>query len=52
MGGESLGPEKARCHSVGECQKRELGVDGLVSRRRRDGMGGAVREETREGDNI
>jgi hypothetical protein len=32
MGGEALGPEKAQCPSVGECQDREVGVCGLVSR--------------------
>jgi hypothetical protein len=32
MGGEALGPEKAQCPSVGECQDREAGVGGLVSR--------------------
>jgi hypothetical protein len=28
MGGEALGPVKARCLSVGECQGREAGVGG------------------------
>jgi hypothetical protein len=32
MRGEALGPEKARCPSVGECQDREVGVGGLFSR--------------------
>jgi hypothetical protein len=32
MVGEALGPEKARCSSVGESQDREAGVGGLVSR--------------------
>jgi hypothetical protein len=31
VGGEVLGPVKARCPSVGECQGREVGVGGLVS---------------------
>jgi hypothetical protein len=35
MGGEALGPGKAQCPSVGECQDREVGVGGLVTR----GMG-------------
>ena len=39
MGGEALGPEKAGCPSVGECQDREAGVGGLVSRGRGDGTG-------------
>ena len=34
MGGEYLGPVKARCPSVGECQDRESGVGGVVSRGR------------------
>ena len=32
MGGEALGPEKALCPSVGECQGQEAGVGGLGSR--------------------
>ena len=38
-GGEALGPEKARCPSIGECQDRDLGVGGLMSRGRGDGLG-------------
>jgi hypothetical protein len=34
MGGEALGPVKALCPSVGECQGQEAGVGGLVSRGR------------------
>jgi hypothetical protein len=26
MGGEALGPGKAQCPSVGECQSREVGL--------------------------
>jgi hypothetical protein len=37
---EALGPEKARCPSVGECQDREAGGSGLVSRGRGDGVRG------------
>ena len=33
IGGEALGTEKAGCPNVGECQDREAGVGGLVSRR-------------------
>jgi hypothetical protein len=40
MGGEALDLVKALCPSVGECQDREVGVGGLVSRGRGDGMGG------------
>jgi hypothetical protein len=29
MGGEALGPVKAQCPSVGECQDQEAGVGGL-----------------------
>jgi hypothetical protein len=32
MGGEALGPLKDGCPSVGECEDREGGVSGLVSR--------------------
>jgi hypothetical protein len=31
--GEALGPVKALCPSVGECQGQEVGVGGLESRR-------------------
>jgi hypothetical protein len=34
VGGEALGPVKALCPSVGECQGQEAGVGGLVSRGR------------------
>jgi hypothetical protein len=27
MGGETLGPVKTRCPSIGECQRGEAGVD-------------------------
>jgi hypothetical protein len=39
MGGEALGPVKAWCPSVGECQDREAKVGGLLSRGRGDGIG-------------
>jgi hypothetical protein len=53
IGGEALGPVKALCPSVGECQGQEAGVDGLVSRGRRESMGEAVfGGETRKEDNI
>jgi hypothetical protein len=39
MGGKVLGPMKAQCPSAGECQDQEAGVSGLVSRRRREGIG-------------
>jgi hypothetical protein len=32
MGGKALGPKKAQCPNVGECQDREVGVGRLVSR--------------------
>jgi hypothetical protein len=34
MGGESLGPLKVLCPSIGECQCQEAGVGGLVSKGR------------------
>jgi hypothetical protein len=40
MGGEALGPERAQCPSVGECQDSEAGVDRLVSRGRGNRRGG------------
>jgi hypothetical protein len=36
MGGEALGPVKAQCPSVGECQDREAGLSGLVSKGKGD----------------
>jgi hypothetical protein len=43
MGVEALGPMKALCPSVGECQGQEMGVGGLVSRVRQEGIGGFQR---------
>jgi hypothetical protein len=40
MGGEFLGPVKALCSSVGECQGQEVGVGELVSMWRLEGMRG------------
>ena len=40
MGGKAIGPVKALCPRVGECQGQEAGVGGLVSRRRGEGIGG------------
>jgi hypothetical protein len=37
---EALGPVKAACPSVGECQDREVVEGGLVSRGRGDEIGG------------
>jgi hypothetical protein len=34
MRGEALGLVNAQCPSIGECQDREVGVGGLVSRAR------------------
>ena len=47
MGGEALGPVKALCLSVVECQGQEVGVGRLVSRGREEGMwvfGGETRK--------
>ena len=53
MRGETLGLVEAQCLSIREYQDREAGVGGLVSRGRRDVMGGGwFREEMRKGDNI
>jgi hypothetical protein len=46
---EALGPEKARCPSVGECQDREAGVGWSVSRGREDGIGGFQRGNQERG---
>jgi hypothetical protein len=46
---EALGPVKTQCPNVGECQDRELGVGGLVSRGIGNGIGDFQRKE---GDNI
>ena len=40
MGGETLGPVKALCSSIGECQGQEEGVGWLVSRGKEKGIGG------------
>jgi hypothetical protein len=39
MGGEALSPVKVKCPSIGECQGQEVGVGGLVSRWKREGIG-------------
>jgi hypothetical protein len=39
MRGEVLGLVKAQCPSIGECQDRKVGVDGLISRGRENGIG-------------
>jgi hypothetical protein len=53
MAGEALGPVKALCCIVGEYQGQEMGVGGLVSRVRREGIRrGGFQRETMKGDNI
>jgi hypothetical protein len=53
MGGEALGPVKALCPSVGECQEQEVGVGRLVSKGRGKVIGGfGGGGEIRKGDNI
>ena len=52
MGGEDLGPVKARCPSVGECQRQEAGVGGLVSRGREEGIGGPRRGNQERGQHL
>jgi hypothetical protein len=46
---EALGLVKAQCPSVGECQDREAGVGGLVSRGRGNGIGGFQRGNEERG---
>jgi hypothetical protein len=38
MGGEALGRLKVLCPSGGECQSKEVGVGGLVSREKGKGI--------------
>jgi hypothetical protein len=48
MGGVAIGPKKARCPSVGECQDMEAGVSGLVNNGRQGwnrGFSGEIRKE-------
>ena len=45
MGGEALGPVKAQCSSVGECQDSEVGVGVLVTRGKGNGVGVLVGRE-------
>ena len=57
MGGETLGPVKAQCPSVGECQSREAGMGGWVGEHshRTTGRGrgyGISGGETGKGDKI
>jgi hypothetical protein len=53
MGGEALGPVKALCPSVAECQGQEAGVGGLVSRGCGEGIGDEIfGGETRNRVNI
>jgi hypothetical protein len=49
MGREAFGPVKTRCLSVGECQDREVGVSGLVSRGSRDEIEGFRRGNQERG---
>jgi hypothetical protein len=49
MGGVVLGPVKALCSTVGECQDQEMGVGCLVSRGRGEGIGGLGRENQERG---
>ena len=57
MVGEALGPVKAQCSSVGECQDREAGVGVWLGEhthrsKGRDGMGVFRGRGTGKGDNI
>ena len=49
---ERLCPMKVLCPSVGECQGQELGVGGLVSRRRVEGIGGGCFSKGKPGKEI
>jgi hypothetical protein len=39
MGGEAFGPVKVPCPGIGECQDREMCMDGLVNWERGNGIG-------------
>ena len=57
MGGGAIGPLKAGCPSVGECQDGKAGVDWWVGEHRHRGRGmgdgiGGFGGETRKGDNF
>ena len=49
MGGEALGPVKVLCPSIGECQGQEVGVGGLVSKERGEGIAGFQRANQERG---
>jgi hypothetical protein len=49
MGGENLGLVKGQCPSIGECQDREAGVVGLLSRKKEDEIGGFQRGNQERG---
>ena len=49
MGGEVLGPVKALCSTVGECQGKEEGVGRFVNKGRGDGIGGFLRGNQERG---
>jgi hypothetical protein len=50
--GEALCPMKTVCSSVVECQGQELGVGGLVSKGREEGMWGGCFSEGKPGKGI
>ena len=49
MRGEALGPVKALCFCVGECQDQEAGVGKLVNRGRGKGIGSFQRGKQESG---
>jgi hypothetical protein len=49
VGGETFGPVKVLCPSIGECQGQEVSVGRLVSRGRMEGIGGFRRENQERG---
>ena len=52
MGGEAIGPVKALCPSIGECQSQAAGVGGLVSWRSGEVIGGGGFSEGKPGKGI
>jgi hypothetical protein len=52
MGEEAIGPVKALCPSIGEGHGQEVGVFGLLSRERWEGIGGGIFLEGKPGKEI
>jgi hypothetical protein len=49
MAGEALGPVMVLCPIIGDCQGQQEGVGGVVSRGRKEGVGGFWRGNQEQG---